>query len=484
MTQHPMGSERRFADALLRQSFLAFTWRVFQTLHCEADSQFIPNWHVDAICHALDQVRLGQTKRQVITVPPRHLKSITAAIAFPAFLLGHKPSGKILVASYALDLARKHSDDFRTILASDWYQRVFPLTRIAPRGSRGEEIRTSLGGVRKAVSTGSSVTGFGADVLIVDDLLKAQDAVSETERERAKAYLDSALLTRFDDPSKGLVIAIQQRLHEDDPAGFLLSKGLYRHLNLPAIAERDEDISIGPGRLYRRDKGTALFPQRFDLATLERLRREIGSATFSMQYQQDPIAPEGSVLRWEWFGTYEERAQRDWFQFVVQSWDTGMSVDPNSDWSVCTTWGFREGRWHLLDLLRTRLDYPDLKRKVEALANHWRADTVLIEKAASGIPLLQDLFHTNRSRYRAVQPTLHKEVRFNAACAPIEAGTILLPREAAWLEDLRREIMGFPRSKYDDQVDSVSQFLNWASGPGFRRRQNGRERRFTMKRRS
>jgi predicted phage terminase large subunit-like protein len=477
MTIQAPFSQRQVADALARQSFFAFTWRVFQTLHPDPADAFIPNWHVEAICHGLDEVRTGATRRLVITVPPRHLKSIATAVAYPAYLLGLDPGCKILVASYALDLARKHSDDFRTILESDWYCRLFPKTRINLRGTRGEEIRTTGGGVRKAVSTGGAVTGFGADYVIVDDLLKAQDAASETERERAKTYLDSSLLTRLNNPEQGRIIAIQQRLHEDDPAGYLLSKGVYRHLNLPAIAEEDEVIATGPGRLHKRGKGSALFPQRFDLAILERLRREMGTAAFNMQYQQNPFSPEGSQLRWEWFGTYDERPERAWFQMVVISWDTGMSADPKSDYSVATTWGFREGRWYLLSVLRDRLDYPDLKRTVLRLSEDWKADTVLIEKAGTGIPLLQECHRQMRSRYRAIKPHQDKEVHFNAACAPIEAGRVLLPRKASWLADFRREMMGFPRTTHDDQADSVSQFLNWSIALGFRREHKRQMRR-------
>jgi len=478
----PTPFERRlYVDEILRRHFFWFTWKVFETLHPGPSDAFSPNWHVRAICHALEETRIGNNRRLVITVPPRHLKSITTAVAFPAYLVGHDPSCKILVASYALELARKHSDDFRKILESQWYQRIFPQARIS--GTRGEEIKMSGGGMRKAVSTGGGVTGFGGRFVIVDDLLKAQDASSETERERAKTYLDDSLLTRLNHPDEGRIITIQQRLHEDDPAGYLLSKGIYRHLNLRAIAEEDESIEIGPGIFHHREKGSALFPERFDLDTLARMRREMGSPSFAMQYQQDPVSPEGSQLQWQWFGTYDERPERTWFQYVVQSWDTGMSADPGSDYSVCTVWGFRENLWYLLDVFRAQLDYPDLKRAVLRLANYWSADRVLIEKAGSGIPLLHECHQANPSRFREVKATVDKEVRFNAACAPIEDGRVVLPREALWLADFKREMMGFPRSAKDDQADSVSQFLNWATGTGFRRMHAGKVRKGGIDRR-
>jgi predicted phage terminase large subunit-like protein len=437
------------------------------------------------MCHALEEVRAGAERRLVITVPPRHLKSITTAVAFPAFVLGHDPGAKFIVASYGHDLARKHAEDFRAVIESCWYQALFPATRIAQRGNRTDELRTTSGGQRKAVSIGGAVTGHGADYILVDDLLKASDASSEAELLRAQEYLEGSLISRFNNPREGRVVVIQQRLHEDDPAGYLLSKGTYRHLNLPAIAEVEERIAVGPGRHHLRQVGEALFPARMGLEDLDRLRREMGSATFQMQYQQNPTAAEGSSLRWEWFGTYEALLPRHRYQYVVQSWDTGMSADPRSDPSVCTTWGLHESKWHLLDVLRERLDYPDLRKTALRHADRWGAELVLIEDAASGISLLHDCRREDRARFRGSKPREDKEVRFAAACARVEAGEVLLPREATWLAEFRRELQGFPRARHDDQVDSVSQFVNWLRGTGPARWIPGHEtpRRETMRRR-
>lgn len=458
--------ERMVVDATLRASLHAFTWKVFTTQNAAQDDPFINNWHVEAVCHLLEEAWLGRASNAVINLPPRHSKSTIAAIAFPAWLLGKDPTCQVLVASHTQRLARMHSDATRAIMETDWYRRIFPNTRIAP-GCTGTELRTKAGGRRMAVTPGVATMGFGADAIIIDDLLDAMEARSETEREKVIDYMDNALLTRLNNPAKGLVICIHQRIHEDDPAGHLLNTGAFTHLKLTAIAEEDEEIAIGRVRTFKRKKGTALFPQNFSLDVLEAVRRERGPAVFQMLYQQNPIAPDGSVLRWEWFGTYDAALPRNSYEMVVQSWDTGMSADPRSDYSVCTTWGFRENRWHLLDVFRTRLDYPDLKRACLRLADDWEADKVLIEDAVSGKPLFQECFDTNRRRYQAIRPENNKEVRFNAACAPVEAGTILLPHEAPWLASFKREMLSFPRSKHDDQVDSFSQFINWSTGLGF-----------------
>jgi hypothetical protein len=198
---------------------------------------------------------------------------------------------------------------------------------------------------------GGSATGFGADIIIVDDCMKADEARSETSRASVKSWFDGTLASRLNDKHNGPIISIQQRLHEDDLPAFLLDKG-YDHLNLPAIAEREETFDLGRGRSYLRKAGELLDPTRESKETLEQLRRELGPAVFAAQYQQDPVAPDGNLLRWEWFQTYDEEFERGDFQKVVQSWDTGMSEAPTSDWSVCTTWGFRERKWHLLDVYR------------------------------------------------------------------------------------------------------------------------------------
>ncbi|WP_170368198.1 phage terminase large subunit [Ruegeria arenilitoris] len=459
---------RQAAINLCRDNFFPFVWRVFDTLHHGPNGTFEPAWHVRAMCHALDEVRSGENKRLVINIPPRCLKSVTVAVSYVAFLLGHHPGAKIIVASYGLDLARKHSEDCRRVMSSRWYREMFPGTRLAKKGNTVEEIRTTAGGRRKAVSIGSSVTGHDADYIIIDDLMKAGDANSEAELIRAQEFIEGTLLSRFDNPAEGRVVMIAQRLHEMDPPGYLLDKGTYRHLNLPAIAEENEVIPIGRGQVHRRRPGDLLFPAKLDRETLDRMRREMGTAIFNCQYQQNPIAPDGSPLRWEWFGTFDEVLPRHHYHLVVQSWDTGTSSDPRSDYSVGTTWGFLPPHWHLLDLWRGQLDYLELKSKVLTLVGQWDPETVLIEDAATGRPLFQELFQDDK-RFNRVTPDKDKEIRFNAACAPVEAGKVCLPADSPWLATFKRELQSFPRGRNDDQVDSFSQFLNWSKGNGFYR---------------
>ncbi|BBI21789.1 hypothetical protein EKJ_26360 [Qipengyuania flava] len=454
-------NEDKVLSAMRRQHFELFLIKAFETLH-PGDRPLDLAWYLKSICHALVEIRNGQELRLVITVPPRHLKSVTASVAFVAWVLGHDPKAKIMVASYSQDLARHHSNQTRMIMESDWYRKDFPAARISERGNRALEIETTAGGVRKAVSVGGSITGFGADIIIVDDCMKADEARSPTIRQELRNWFDNTLLSRLNDKASGRIISIQQRLHEDDLPAYMLEKG-YRHLNLPAIAEREEEILIGGGRAHTRLPGDLLNPARESRQTLEQLRRDLGPVVFSAQYQQEPVSAEGNMIRLEWFGTYDERLPRWRFSKVVQSWDTGMTSAPTSDYSVCTTWGFEreDCRWHLLDVYRARLDFPDLKRAAIELWRTWSADAVIVEKAASGHGLFQDLKASGPFQPILIDPVSSKEERFNGCLAEVEAGHFILPREAFWLDAFLQELRAFPHGKHDDQVDSFSQFVKY-----------------------
>lgn len=300
----------------LRQEFPLFLMRVFGDLHADAPPLVLA-WYLKAICHSLVDACERPGARLVITVPPRHLKSVAASVALPAFLLGRDPSLRIMVATYSQDLARLHATHCRTIMQSAWYLKLFPGTRIADDGNRMLEIVTTKGGGRKAVSVGGSVTGHGADIVVVDDCLKADDARSEAKREEAKAWFTGTLATRLNSPGGGAIISISQRLHEYDLPALLLEKG-YEHLCLPAIAEKDEKIAIGRGVYHERRVGSLLDRPGLTREMLENERRNLGPQVFSAQFQQNPVAPEGNIIRLEWFGTYEEGLEREDYHKVVQ----------------------------------------------------------------------------------------------------------------------------------------------------------------------
>lgn len=453
--------DRRDLNAGLREDLATF---IRQTFHTVAPGDiYHHNWHIDAIAWRLQQCAAGEIKRLVITVPPRNLKSICASVAFPAWVLGRNPSQRIITASYSAELAGKLARDCRMVMESRWYQEAF-ATRLSSEKNTEMHFATTRQGYRYAVSVGGSLTGFGGNILIVDDPLKPQDALSDTKRGAVNEWYNNTLYSRLDDKRDGVIILIMQRLHAEDLVGYLLERGSWVHLNLPALAEQEERILIGKDRYHTRAVGDVLHDRRESKAVLEDTRKRLGSFNFSAQYQQNPLPPDGGLLKWSWFRIEDTLPEREPGDSIVQSWDTASKPGENNDYSVCLTFLVKGNIYYLVDVLREKLNYPELKKTVVIHALKHKADTILIEDKNSGTPLIQELQRGGERGLAmpiGVQPEGDKLIRMCAQSAQIEAGHVRLPRNAAWLEDFKAEVLQFPRGLHDDQVDSLSQFLGW-----------------------
>lgn len=465
MTGKNKGSHSRqnLIDAISRVDLYSFVQRIFPVV--SPGSPFLPNWHVEAITYALTRVMLGEIKRLIITVPPRSLKSICASVAFPAFVLGHDPTRRIIEVSYAEGLARKHANDFRAVMRSPLYRRLFPATRISAAKDTELEVMTTARGFRYATSVGGTLTGRGGNLLILDDPLNALEASSDRARETLKQWYANTLLSRLDNKADDAIIVVTQRLHVDDLVGHLLDQGGWPELSLPAIAEVEQVVPLAPGRLHHRRVGDLLHPEREPAWALEHIKRDIGSVNFAAQYQQQPVPPGGNLIKWAWFPIYDKPPIRDVGDHTIVSWDTAMTAGELSDYSACIVLHLKGEDAFILDVLCERLDYPDLRRKIIDVHRRWRNYTnsyaLLIEDKGSGMSLIQDLKGEGIHAI-AVKPTMDKVMRMNAHTARIEAGCVHLPRLASWLDDFRKELMAFPACKYDDQVDALSQALDRA----------------------
>src|SRR6202048_5234243 len=223
--------------ALLYHDFASFAARAFRELNPR--TPFLMNWHCYLIAAELSTVLPGRIRRLIDSLPPRHLKSHLASVAFPAWCLGHEPSTEILCVSYAQDLADKLSRDCRRLLASDWYQRLFP-TRLAPRHQAVPEFETTAQGSRVATSVGGVLTGRGGGLIVSDDPLKPEEALSQTQRQAANDWYDHTLYSRLNDKLTGAIVLIMHRLHEDDLAGHVLEQEPWEVVRLPAIADDNE----------------------------------------------------------------------------------------------------------------------------------------------------------------------------------------------------------------------------------------------------
>jgi hypothetical protein len=255
------------------------------------------------------------------------------------------------------------------VIESPWYRALFPGTRIGPFKDSETEIELTKRGYRLATSVGGTLTGRGGNLIIIDDPLKPDDAISDSRRTAPNLWYSNTLVSRVDDKRTGAIVVVMQRVHIDDLTGFLLDQSDdWEVLSLPAIAETDEDILVWGG-VYHRKAGEVLSPQREPLEVLNALKLEIGGDAFSAQYQQNPTPPGGAMIKRRWIRRYDELPPESERLYVLQSWDTASKGGPDNDWSVCTTWVVaRDMRWYLRDVWRGRADYPTLKAKVSTLA--------------------------------------------------------------------------------------------------------------------
>ncbi len=281
-------------NAVLRQDFRAFVEKVFATLN--PGQTFEDNWHIGAIIWVLLCVENRETRRAMIHVPPRMLKSIIVSIAWPAFLLGHNPSLQIFVVSHSLDLAQSHHAAFRMIIESDWYKKAFPTMSPTAEKDTALLLRTSQGGYRKALSVESKITGQGADIIILDDPLDASDALSPVACAKLNEWIDTVLMSRFNNAATGVMILVMQRLAMNDPAAHLSQQERWVELSLPARAEVDLRVPIGPNEVYLYQKNELLHQQLLNAEYLEARRKAMGTAAFSAQYQQKPVPAGGGYI--------------------------------------------------------------------------------------------------------------------------------------------------------------------------------------------
>lgn len=448
-------------DALARQDFTTFVERVFPLIN--GGESLAYNWHLDAIAHALEEMRTGNVRRLAVNMPPRNLKSILISVAWVAWRLGHDPRLNFVNVSYSVELATKHARDCRSIMQSSLYKRLFPGTRISEKRSALHDFETTDGGGRLATSITGTLTGRGGDIIIIDDPIKPDEADSETTRKSVNEWFSSTLSSRLDDKGTGSIVVVMQRLHEDDLCGMLLGRGGWSSLSLPVIATEEGIIPMTRGRVFKRKIGDVLHPERESRKILEELKRSMGSARFEAQYQQSPIPAVGNMIQTAWLKYYDPEHPPVGGQ-IVQSWDTASKDGVHNDYSVCVTALVRHSQVYILNVWRDRVNFPDLLKAVTAVAERFRPNVLLIENAASGTQLFQVL----RDRHfpfvpvpLARRPELDKVTRLAAVSAQIEAGKLFLPEHASWLEAFRHELLGFPNAKHDDEVDALAQLLAW-----------------------
>ena len=449
-------SPEQIFRAILATDFRAFVDYVFGLVR--PGIPFKSNWHIDAMAHKASQVASGEVKRLIIAVPPRHLKSIIASVALPAWYLGHNPSERVVAVSYSAELAKTHANDFRRVVTDPIYQAVFPKMVLARETD--SEIHTTLRGRRYATSIQGTLTGRGGNLFIIDDPLKPGDAISEVSRERVIEWYRSTLVTRPDDKQAARIMVVMQRIHVEDLVGYLLENEVgYEVLSLPSIAQSTTTHDLGGGRTHIREKGDLLHPTHEPAEVLREIKKSMGTMLFSAQYQQSPEPAGGKIIKRKMLQYYSE-IERLPTDRIVLSWDIALSEQEAGDYSACVVLLNRGDLYYVLEVIRGKFPFDKLKDKIiEVKQRYGRAASLVIEESPISHGLIQSLRekHTN---VVDIKPDRDKQSRLISQIDLFEGGSVLLPKNAPWLEAFVAELLSFP-GRHDDQVDALTQGLAW-----------------------
>ena len=432
-----------------QQSFMSFVKQMWPG--------FILGRHHALMAKKFEEIADGKTKRLIINMPPRHTKSEFASYLLPAWFLGKYPHKKVIQCSNTAELAVGFGRKVRNLVDGETYAKIFPNVALRTDSKAAGRWATNANGDYFAIGVGGTVTGKGADLLIIDD--------PHSEQEAALAASDPSVYDKiFEWYSSGP----RQRLQPGGSIVIVMTRWGKRDLTgrvLQSMVERDGDewevISL-PAIM---PSGLSLWPEFWSLEELEKLKNELPISKWSAQYQQDPSAEEGALVKREWWKVWDKENPPA-CAFIIQSWDTAFTKNERSDYSACTTWGVfymneNENDPHviLLDALKERLEFPELKIRALEMYKEWEPDAFIVEAKASGAPLVFELRRMGIpvQEFTPVRGN-DKITRVNSVSDLFASGKIWAPRKR-WAEEVIEEMAAFPNSDHDDLVDSTTQAL-------------------------
>ena len=418
--------------------------------------------HHRIIAEALDRVIEGKCKRLMIAMPPRHGKSQMGSYLFPAYLMGKRPQSKLIVGSHTGELAQRFGRMIRNLVDEEKYKELFPEMSLSVDSKAAGRWNTNKGGEAFFIGKGGAMTGRGGDIVILDDILDEQDAMSDTAMEATWEWYTSGPRQRLQ--PGGSIIVINTRWKTDDLSGRLLrqqgqlNSDQWEVLEFPAILP----------------SGNPLWPGYWSLDELEKVKVSIGMKKWQAQWQQQPTNDEGAILKRNWWRKWKFKEPPE-CEYLIQTYDTAYSKKETADFSVISTWGVftpdadSGPNLILLNVRKGRWDFPELKRIAKDEYRYWNPDNVLIEAKATGTPLQQEL------RKLGIPVTMYspggrsktqdKLSRANAVAPLLESGMIWYPEGQEWAEELVEELAAFPNSPHDDQVDaSVMAWMRFRQG--------------------
>ena len=437
------GYENQKAEAA-RNDFLTFVKRMWP--------QFIEGEHHKVISEKFNRVARGECTRLIINMPPRHTKSEFASYFLPAWMIGRYPSLKIIQATHTAELAVNFGRKAKNLIDSKEYQDLF-ATRLQEDSKAAGRWNTEQKGEYFAVGVQGAVTGRGADLLIIDDPHSEQDVNSPNAFEKTYEWYTSGPRQRLQ--PGGRIILVMTRWSKKDLTEMLLSAQKEEKADQWEIIEFP---AIMPS-------GKPVWPEYWKLEDLEAVKASAGVNKWNAQYMQNPTSDEGALIKREWWQDWESE-ELPVLEHVIQSYDTAFLKKQTADYSAITTWGvFREDEDSpqsiiLIDSLKGRFEFPELKRIAMEQYQYWKPETVLIEAKAAGLPLIFELrrmgipvadFTPNRGN--------DKHARVNSVAPLFESGRIYAPKEREFAQEVIEECAAFPYGEHDDLVDSTTQAI-------------------------
>lgn len=451
----------------------------------EPGTQYLHNWHVDAICEHLECVTSGESTRLLINIPPRYMKSRLVSVFWPCWEWIHRPELRYMFATYSAGLSTEHSIDRRAILTSDWYVNNWGhIIQLVQDQNVKTEYRNTRQGVMVATSVGGTALGKGGNRIVVDDPHNTQQAESEAERLNTLNQFDRALSTRLNDKKRDAIVVVMQRLHEKDISARCLELG-YTHLCLPAEAERKTLVILPRTKTeIVREPGDLLWPEREGPAEIAIAKAALGPYGYAGQYQQRPAPAEGGLIKRVWWRYWQPKdvdlgpvdvdgkvitpvTLPEEFDQQFDSWDATFKDAADSDFVVGGEWARAGADCYLLDRDRARRDFPSTLSAIRTMRMKWKhSRATLIEDTANGPALIATLRHEIMG-VLAVRVKGSKDARLQAVLPIIAAGNVYLPhpRLYPWVREYVDWMAVFPNGEFDDDVDMTSQALQ-AMQPG------------------
>jgi predicted phage terminase large subunit-like protein len=449
-------TERKLLGIACKKDLETFLRLVFSLL--EPGNKFIAARYLELLCAALMQVDARAVQRLVVNMPPRHLKSFVTSVVFPAWLLMRDPQTKIAFICHGDMLANDLASKCKRLVESDVYRQFAPQVQIRQDRDRRTDFEATQGGGVFAASIGSGITGRGFDHIILDDPIAAHDAQSEAERERVQQTFDNMVSSRLNDPARGTITVVQQRLHEADLSGYLLSKGGWESLSLPLVADEEKTYKFGNYE-WRRPIGNILLPERFSETEIEKIRANNGEAIFATQWQQNPTSCRGELIKPEYLNQIESKPPSAARIFIAV--DTAVKQTATSDYTVFLVIATDGTRHYVIDVMRERLDAVQMRDAALRLLQEHRVEKMLIEDSASGPGLHTMLAEAGLSSELRSVGGRNKEERLQKHLHAFVDGRIYVLQNQPWTVEFRNELVRFPIARHDDQVDALTLYLEY-----------------------